>query len=250
MDIWYNMLISDLALIFTMVEPLAWSAQGTIVVSLGDEVRHQFRKELDTNCVLVGGNGQKARCHSVILALVSSVLKKIIPDPGVDKEDTVIIIPDFGESELHRAVTLVYFGEAGFNFGEDDVIESVETFMETIGAPGLVKSASAKSHEPRLVTAASEGGNDSNTLDDMDSPGDIIGPCYDDEEEDYVQTCDETYLVDNIINPCYDEDDDVDVEEENVDKFDEDIQQELSDLGPKHQVNYCDLALASMCSKS
>ena len=229
-----------------MVGPSSWAAQGDLVLSLADEVGRQYRKDLNTNCVLVGGNGEKSRCHSVVLALASSVLRKIISEPGEDREDTVLIIPDFGESELRSAVSLLYFGEAEFHL-EDAGMHSVEAFMETIGAPGL-----SKSHKPKSVTSAH----------DRDFPADIISPCYEDEQEvdDVITTFPgkESHLVENIISPCYgmeeeDEGDDEDDEDDDevLDTFiDGDIQQVHNDLGPKHSVNFCDLAPTSMCSKS
>ena len=237
---------------FTMVEPSSsWLAQGDLALSLAEEVRRQYRKDFQTDCVLVGGNGKKARCHSVVLALASTVLRKIVPDPGDDREDTVLIIPDFGESELRRAVTLLYFGEAGFQLGEDAGMKRVEAFMETIGISGLLMGV-LEPLKPKQVTSVgehqSEEESDSNAImDESDLPDDIISPCYDDEKEvDGIATfpCEESDLVENIISPCY-EDDDVD------DTFvDGDIQQVYDYLGPKHSVSFCDFASPSTCSKS
>ena len=88
--------------------------------------------DLFTDCVLVGGGGSRIRCHSILLALASEVFKTILPKPGDDREDTVILLPQLDHQELEITKTLLYFGVVHFD-SESKVNKIARFVLENLG---------------------------------------------------------------------------------------------------------------------
>jgi len=114
----------------------SWPDSEDRVLSVVTEVEELYRKGLHTDCVLVGG-GARFRCHSVMLALVSPMFRDILPQPGEEREDSVLILPDWGAEELKHAVTMLYCGAVGYKAGAKEKVGRLAALMESIGVKGF-----------------------------------------------------------------------------------------------------------------
>jgi len=116
----------------------SWSDSEDRVLSVVSEVEKLHQSGLHTDCVLVGG-GASIRCHSVMLASVSQVFRDILPQPGADQEDTVIVLADWGKEEVSSAVNMLYSGALCYRSGARDRVGRMAVLLESIGIKGFTQ---------------------------------------------------------------------------------------------------------------
>jgi hypothetical protein len=204
-------------------------------VYLVSEIKDLYNKDLNTDCILSVGKA-KFRCHSVLLAMVSEVCRNILPhQPGEDKEDTVVILPDWGEGVLELVVTLFYCGEVRYE-AVTNQRANIAALLDSLGVPALelqdihcerIKEqvASLCEESPPSDEDFSRKVNEAHSVsDEMFPPEHIISPSYEDQEEDdkidmvvdegFSKNVNEEHSVideivppEHIISPCYEEED-------------------------------------------
>ena len=168
----------------------------------------------ETDCVLVDGKS-KVRCHSLLLALVSDMCSSILPQPGEDKEDTIIILPDTGEEVLKLAVKLFYCGEVEYR-GQTNQRGKISKLLSSLGREAVeLKDIPVGIHENAYEL---EFGLRVQSC----QPEHIVGPIYED-ESDIADVSSDDSLIDNrissdplvdvglpqhIIGPMYDDSED------------------------------------------
>merc|ERR1719318_1441490 len=72
-----------------------------------------------------------------MLASVSRVFKDILPQPGEEREDTVIILADWEEEDVRSAVTMLYCGALAYRAGARDKVGRVAALPESVGVKGF-----------------------------------------------------------------------------------------------------------------
>eukprot|EP00092_Neocalanus_flemingeri_P007766 GFUD01008385.1.p1 GENE.GFUD01008385.1~~GFUD01008385.1.p1 ORF type:complete len:680 (-),score=199.44 GFUD01008385.1:1861-3900(-) len=114
-------------------EKCSWIDSEDRMQSIVSEVKKFYCTGLYTDCVLVGG-GARIRCHTAFLASVSPLFKSILPQPVEDREDTVVIFPDWEEGDLDLAVKIIYFGAVNNNDNAEgrERAERVAALLESI----------------------------------------------------------------------------------------------------------------------
>jgi len=114
----------------------SWDDPEERVLSVVSGVEELHHTGLHTDCVLVGG-GARIRCHTVMLASVSRVFRDILPQPGEEREDTVIILADWEEEDVRSAVTMLYCGALAYRAGARDKVGRVAALLESVGVQGF-----------------------------------------------------------------------------------------------------------------
>ena len=167
----------------------------------------------ETDCVLVDGQ-VKVRCHSVLLALVSELCSCILPQPGEDKEDTVIIMPDTGEDVLKLTVKLLYSGEVEYR-GQTNLKDEILNLLTSLG----VYRETVELND--VLVGMDKTVNDSEFGSQVQSgrPTHIVGPIYEEESDTADVSSDDglkdaynssdaavdACLPQHIISPKYDD---------------------------------------------